>query len=188
MINLLDNAVNYTQRGEITFTAVYKDKKIICEIEDTGPGITQEKQQQIFSPFQTSRNTPRTGEGKNISGLGLTVSKKLTEDMGGDLKLSSSLVKGTLVILTVPLDAEQNKQLSGSPPSRLKKDLITVPPHDELIELHDLAKSGDILAVMHYCDDLEKIEQNYSMFTGELRRLALGFQERKLREFIEKHM
>ncbi|NOT85056.1 MAG: response regulator [Methylococcaceae bacterium] len=91
LINLLSNAIKFTSQGEITFRISYSCGVTTFQIIDTGPGIAPEQLQAIFQPFtQLAQEQVLSG-----SGLGLTISKSLTEIMGGELTVSSTLGQGT---------------------------------------------------------------------------------------------
>ncbi len=100
MLNLLSNAMKFTVHGSVTFTAGYKSGlppkpctsgRLYFKIEDTGIGIAEEEIDKIFEPFQQVGTQSKTIEG---TGLGLPISKKLVEMMGGELKVTSELGKG----------------------------------------------------------------------------------------------
>jgi signal transduction histidine kinase/DNA-binding response OmpR family regulator len=93
LINILSNAIKFTQSGEIVIRVGYSSGVATFHIIDTGQGIAPEQLQEIFQPF-TRLNTT-TGNAISGSGLGLTISKILAEIMGGDLAVSSELGKGT---------------------------------------------------------------------------------------------
>src|SRR6476661_2684520 len=98
LINLLGNAVKFTDRGGVTFkvqliksVALEPNSKelnalntIRFQIEDTGVGIGEEKMQKIFQPFEQVGNTDKMSEG---TGLGLAISLKIIEMMGGSLQV-----------------------------------------------------------------------------------------------------
>jgi signal transduction histidine kinase/ActR/RegA family two-component response regulator len=94
LMNLLTNAIKFTQSGEIIIRIGYSNGVATFEIIDTGPGIAPEQLETIFQPF-TRLNT-LTGNAISGSGLGLTISKILAELMGGDLSVSSELGKGSI--------------------------------------------------------------------------------------------
>jgi len=106
LMNLLDNANKFTQEGEITFTAQRltdeMQEMIRFQISDTGPGIPPEKMAIIFEPFeQADASKTRQHEG---SGLGLALSHRLCQMMGGDIQVESEVGKGTAVTVTLPVD------------------------------------------------------------------------------------
>ncbi len=99
--NLIDNAIKYTRVGEINIFADEIDNKNVIKISDTGIGISEEKIDLIFEPFrQASEGLTRKFEG---SGLGLSITKKYVEILGGKIKINSKVDSGTTVSLEFPL-------------------------------------------------------------------------------------
>lgn len=99
--NLIDNAIKYTRVGEINIFADEIDNKNVIKISDTGIGISEEKIDLIFEPFrQASEGLTRKFEG---SGLGLSITKKYVEILGGKIKINSKVDSGTTVFLEFPL-------------------------------------------------------------------------------------
>ncbi len=98
LLNLIGNAVKFTQRGSITVTAKFlgiRDGHLVCQFSvcDTGIGIPQEKQAAVFREFeQADASTTRRFGG---TGLGLAISTKLVQLMGGRIWLESELGRGT---------------------------------------------------------------------------------------------
>ncbi len=93
LINLLGNSVKFTEKGFITFKVGYQQEKFRFQVEDTGIGIAQEQLEEIFLPFQQAGEKSRETEG---TGLGLTISRQLVELMGSELKVKSTLGKGSI--------------------------------------------------------------------------------------------
>ncbi len=93
LINILGNAVKFTKSGGITFRVQYAREIALVEIEDTGPGILKTESEKIFEPF--ARGSAANNINIGGTGLGLTISKLLTELMGGDLSFTSIIGKGT---------------------------------------------------------------------------------------------
>jgi signal transduction histidine kinase/CheY-like chemotaxis protein/purine-cytosine permease-like protein len=91
LINILGNAVKYTREGSINLRFNYAREFLSIEVEDTGPGIKPAELEHIFEPF--IRGSAAYGVGG--TGLGLTISKLLTELMGGVLDVQSRVGKGT---------------------------------------------------------------------------------------------
>ncbi len=91
LINILGNAVKFTRQGGVVFRVNYAREMLSVSVEDTGPGISKEEIDQVFEPFL--RGSAATGVGG--TGLGLTISKMLTELMGGELAVDSQVGKGT---------------------------------------------------------------------------------------------
>ncbi len=93
LINILGNAVKFTKVGQIKFKLQYAREIAYIEIADTGPGITQAEYDKIFEPFARGSAANQINIGG--TGLGLTISKLLTELMGGSLSFNSEVGKGT---------------------------------------------------------------------------------------------
>ncbi|NGZ85007.1 hybrid sensor histidine kinase/response regulator [Duganella aceris] len=87
LINILGNAVKFTSHGGIVLRLQYAREMASFEIEDTGPGILQEEIDHIFEPF--SRGSASAHADASGTGLGLPISKMLTQLMGGELKIRS---------------------------------------------------------------------------------------------------
>lgn len=93
LINLLNNAIKFTTAGEIIFRINYRSEVATFQVIDTGEGIEQQNIEEIFQPF--IRLNKSTGNAIEGSGLGLTISKILTELMGGELTVKSIQGKGS---------------------------------------------------------------------------------------------
>ena len=91
LINVLGNAVKFTQQGRVTFRAAHVRDMAVFEIEDTGPGIAPADIERIFEPFSRGAHAAGApaGSGAGGTGLGLTIAKMLTDLMGGEMTVSS---------------------------------------------------------------------------------------------------
>ncbi|MBI1396364.1 MAG: response regulator [Betaproteobacteria bacterium] len=88
LINLLSNAIKFTESGSVTLRVGYRRQLVEFEVRDTGIGIAPDDQDRVFQPFERGRSGP--GNAVPGTGLGLTISKLLTEIMGGSLSLESA--------------------------------------------------------------------------------------------------
>ncbi|HEY9067442.1 MAG TPA: ATP-binding protein [Burkholderiaceae bacterium] len=93
LINLLGNAVRFTDRGHVTLLLDHTREVARFQVIDTGIGIAAEDLERIFLPFERGSAGRRTGEPG--TGLGLTITHLLTELMGGELTVSSSPGEGS---------------------------------------------------------------------------------------------
>ncbi|MBB1274133.1 ATP-binding protein [Psychromonas sp. SR45-3] len=93
LINLISNAIKYTEKGSVTFKVTYRSEVANFSIIDTGAGIAKSNQELIFKPFEQIRNTHTQSIGG--TGLGLTISRSLAELMGGEISLSSIVGQGS---------------------------------------------------------------------------------------------
>ena len=99
MINLLGNAVKFTDAGSITLRVAWQDGIGIFDVEDTGHGISEEELSNLFEAFVQTESGRKSKEG---TGLGLAISRNFVQMMGGDMRVRSTLGKGT----TFTFDAE----------------------------------------------------------------------------------
>ena len=93
LINILGNAVKFTTQGEVSLRLHYQREMAIFDINDSGPGIAPQELVQIFEPF--SRGTAAHVGATGGTGLGLTIARMLTDLMGGELNVESTLGKGS---------------------------------------------------------------------------------------------
>ena len=100
-INLLDNAVKYTEKGSITAKTSYKEKTIIIEIEDTGLGIQPEHIDRIFERFYVADKSRSRKLGG--TGLGLAIVKHIVLLHKGDIKVESIFGSGTKFTITLQI-------------------------------------------------------------------------------------
>ncbi len=103
LINLLGNAIKFTDAGRVTlkaFPSRFESAHVEFEIVDTGIGIADDALERIFEPFAQSGNEGAKGKG---TGLGLAISRKLARAMGGDIVATSAIGEGSTFRLTLPL-------------------------------------------------------------------------------------
>jgi len=89
LINVLGNAVKFTSVGQVVFRMSYAREMAVFEIEDTGPGIGPHEIAQVFEPF--ARGSAVSSAAGGGTGLGLTISKMLTDLMGGEMTVHSKV-------------------------------------------------------------------------------------------------
>lgn len=104
IINLLTNAIKYTQKGSITIKLTGTTQEVRFEIADTGPGIAKENFVRIFDKFE--RITAERQEG---AGLGLPIAKDIVELHRGKIWIESELGKGSRFIFTLPRDLRKQR-------------------------------------------------------------------------------
>ena len=102
LVNLLDNAVKYTDRGEITVSMDVHDKRVRIQVRDTGIGIPKDDIPRIFERFYVvDKSRSRKSGG---TGLGLSIVKHIVLLHHGTIDIESALGKGTSVTVTLPTD------------------------------------------------------------------------------------
>jgi signal transduction histidine kinase/ligand-binding sensor domain-containing protein len=109
LINLMQNAIKFTKKGFIELGLFSENNNLVFYIKDTGTGISEENQILIFDRF---RKLNKDGSVRGI-GLGLSISKKLVDILGGNITLESELGKGSTFYLTIEKEnIVTNKKIS----------------------------------------------------------------------------
>lgn len=104
LLNLVGNAIKFTEEGEVSVVArlgeAAGESAMIIEVKDSGIGMTDSQAEAIFSPFiQADASITRRFGG---TGLGLTISKRFAEALGGDVTVSSQENEGSVFTITLP--------------------------------------------------------------------------------------
>jgi signal transduction histidine kinase/CheY-like chemotaxis protein/streptogramin lyase len=118
LVNLLGNAIKFTSRGGVTVQVAHSENQLKFAVSDTGIGIHPDKQAAIFEAFQQVDNS--TSRRYGGTGLGLTISKRLVESMGGQIMLESEPGKGSTFWFTIAAPA-------ASPPPVVAKPTAEIP-------------------------------------------------------------
>jgi GAF domain-containing protein len=108
LLNLVGNAIKFTDQGEITIKASAADGAYNLAIRDTGPGISDADQAKLFQEFQQADNSLTKAKGG--TGLGLAISKRIIEMHGGRIWVESRPGQGSTFSLTLPIKVEQARQ------------------------------------------------------------------------------
>ncbi len=119
LINLVGNAVKFTEQGGITIRAAADEgvagkRTLTVEVADTGPGIGSQEMENLFQSFQQTSTGVRAGGG---TGLGLAISRQIARLMGGDIQVESRPGQGSRFVLTLPVAAEGEQACALVPPS-----------------------------------------------------------------------
>ncbi|MCM5681459.1 response regulator [Schlegelella sp. S2-27] len=142
LLNLGNNAVKFTERGEVVLRVTVLDRtdmsaRLQFEVRDTGIGMSDELQQRLFQPFtQADASTSRRYGG---TGLGLTISRHLVQLMGGSFRVESAPGRGSRFFFELPLG------LAPAPPPR--RDVAPVQGLRVLIA-DDNATAREVLAAI----------------------------------------
>ncbi|WP_286265738.1 CHASE domain-containing protein [Thalassotalea atypica] len=157
LINLCGNAIKFTHQGGVSLSASLVesselDAHIQVQVKDTGIGILESKIDGLFEPFtQADSSTSRDFGG---TGLGLTISKKLSHLMNGDITVSSTIDKGSIFTLTCRLpfgEADKVANNSGSADNRDISHLRVLVAEDNKINqklINNILKKLNIDAVI----------------------------------------
>ena len=131
--NLLGNAFKFTEKGTITLAvSSVENQYIIFEVKDTGIGIAADQQVLIFEPFhqQEKQNHSKYGG----TGLGLSISKRLTELLGGQIKLTSEKEVGSVFTVTLPYRFVKGAELrSQAVPLKSGEDFVQSKEYEDYL-------------------------------------------------------
>jgi two-component system sensor histidine kinase BaeS len=110
--NLISNAIKFTPtNGTITISAGQKDKELWIKVSDTGPGISHEEKEKVFTPFYRGSQGRRFPQGM---GLGLGIASNLVEAHGGQLEIESTPGLGSNFTIRLPLFFANNEPLTDT--------------------------------------------------------------------------
>jgi PAS domain S-box-containing protein len=145
LINLLGNAVKFTDKGKVAFKIHRHMDKIRFQVEDTGCGIAYNELELIFQPFQQVGSQKQMPQG---TGLGLSISNKLVKMMESALKVNSILSKGSVFWFDLKLPEAKGWQ----PPNEIQQGTITGfhgKPHKILIVDDKEANRAILVNLLH---------------------------------------
>jgi GAF domain-containing protein len=105
LLNLVGNAIKFTDQGEIGIRASSSNGTFRVAVRDTGPGISEADQQKLFQEFQQADNSITKKKGG--TGLGLAISKRIIEMHGGQVSLDSTIGQGSTFSFTLPIIVQE---------------------------------------------------------------------------------
>eukprot|EP01022_Parablepharisma_sp_SALTPOND_P015141 TRINITY_DN2114_c0_g1_i1.p1 TRINITY_DN2114_c0_g1~~TRINITY_DN2114_c0_g1_i1.p1 ORF type:complete len:720 (+),score=53.20 TRINITY_DN2114_c0_g1_i1:154-2313(+) len=122
VLNLLGNAIKFTEKGSVTLKAEYDytSEKLVTTVEDTGIGVKPEDQGKLFTFF--GKIEEQKAHNPQGVGLGLYICKKLVQAMGGEISLESEYLKGTTIRFTIQNTLEEPPNVISLSISREKVD------------------------------------------------------------------
>lgn len=133
--NLISNAIKFTHQGQICIevsleSLQQQQAQLIFRVSDTGIGLSEQQQADIFSAFtQANTSTSREFGG---TGLGLVIAKRLTEQMGGDIGIQSQVSQGSSFWFTMKAQLPETLQLTKKLPANTKLAIIEAQPQHQL--------------------------------------------------------
>jgi signal transduction histidine kinase/DNA-binding response OmpR family regulator len=143
LINLLGNAVKFTEKGSVTFRIRQRSEHLHFEIEDTGVGIPAEKLEEIFLPFHQVGDSRKFIEG---TGLGLAISQRLVLMMGGTLAVKSTIGVGSVFSFEVSLP--EVKGFAGERKAKEKEVVGYRGPRRSVMVVDDRPENRSIIGEM----------------------------------------
>ena len=158
LFNLIGNAVKFTARGSVTVTASYADTNLEVAVSDTGCGIPPDMLTHILEPFVQVRDPSHSNDRAGGIGLGLSICKRLSEVMGGELVVESEVGKGSAFRVRIPGVAacgELSKPAApkAAAPQKLPEHVLVVDdsPVNRKV-LTALLKKAGIVSITHAAD------------------------------------
>jgi signal transduction histidine kinase/CheY-like chemotaxis protein len=148
LLNLLSNAIKFTQQGKISLeiapiSETGDEVELSFSVQDTGIGMSEEAQKKIFQSFmQADNSTTRKFGG---TGLGLAICRKLVELMGGTIKVTSDLGKGSNFSFTLPF-AKQNSDAVPQPAHKTQTIAFPILPEGFRLLLTEDNKVNQMVA------------------------------------------
>jgi PAS domain S-box-containing protein len=171
LLNLLDNAVKFTDRGQVWLRvqvlggadpgSASRDTRLRFEVRDTGIGMSEEQLNEIFRPFVQVGDVQRRLSG---TGLGLAISRQLVRLMGGEIHVESMLGQGSLFYFDLSLLAEtkvaaisMQRNVSGHAGPRKRILIVDDTPANRMLLVHLLGALG--FEISEAADGHEALEQ-----------------------------
>jgi CheY-like chemotaxis protein len=113
LINLVGNAIKFTQRGGVTISTAWHDGQLTLAVRDSGPGIPPDALERIFEPFQQGADSTERQHGG--TGLGLSISRNMCRLMQGDLSVQSALGQGSTFTVSIPAPERRTEAARKEP-------------------------------------------------------------------------
>ncbi len=137
LINLLGNAVKFTEQGEVRLKVTYRaapHPRLYFAVHDTGPGISAEELEIIFDPFVQTQSGLRSQEG---TGLGLPISREFVRMMGGDIGVDSTPGVGSTFYFDIPITLANAEDVEEVKPRRRVVGLAEGQPTYRMLVVED---------------------------------------------------
>jgi len=145
LINLLGNAVKFTQRGRVCLRLNAREGALWkFEVSDTGVGIPPEAQAAIFEPFQQGPGI----RGHGGTGLGLTIARRQVELMGGALEVRSEPGAGSVFFFAIPLPPAASSRLAGGSDPLREVERLAEGYEVRALVVDDIRENREVLSTM----------------------------------------
>ncbi len=143
LVNLLSNAIKFTDRGTVRFDVAYRNQVATFTVSDTGRGIAPQDITRIYEPFQR-------GEAENVRpmpglGLGLTITRLLTNTLGGEISADSEKDRGSTFRVRLMLAAVDRQ---GSAPAPERRIVSYIGPRRTILVVDDNEDHRDLMREM----------------------------------------
>ena len=191
LLNLLSNAVNFTDHGQVRLRVTFSPPcRLRFEVEDTGIGISKEQLGMLFQSFEEIDDVQFRAIG---TGLGLAISRQLVKMMGGDIKVESRTGEGSRLWFELDLpvvDSGWTDDLVQAAPSGEDSEIapLVAPPQQEMEDLYRLAQLGNMKEILQQADYLDELDESYRPFASQLRQLAKGYQSKAISSLVTRYL
>ena len=170
--NIVENAIKYTEpKGRISVSLCVQGDVGLLKVSDSGKGIPKAIQDKVLQPYFQASQVKRGSEG---IGMGLAIVSKILQSLGGSITLSNNAVRGLLVEIAVPLQANSKVMVSAptlSPPKVLLDNHRVSDAIDEQ-KKHSILVIEDHVSLLRYLTD--KLSVEYNVYTASSGREALA--------------
>lgn len=166
LVNLVGNAVKFTDEGSITVSAIYAGTDLEVSVSDTGCGIPQDMLEHILDPFVQVQDPSHSADRAGGTGLGLSICRGLVEAMGGKLTVKSRRGRGSTFTAYIP-DVEFLEEKTA-PSIALKQNAgpVKLPQHVLIVDdspvnravLRSFLKKAEIALIDQACDGQEALQ------------------------------
>ncbi|MEO6353912.1 MAG: ATP-binding protein [Burkholderiaceae bacterium] len=204
LLNLLGNAVKFTDRGQVTLRVQSvlngaQQRRLMFAVQDTGIGMNRDQLETIFQPFEQVGEVQRRSGG---TGLGLAISRQLVRLMGGDIEVASQPGQGSCFQFSLPLveaeteapSAQQDvidhlaPQCTMQTVEGTRNAVLLIPPQEEIAILHQLALVGNMRNIRQRADYLVALDARYGDFAETLRQLSKNYQSQAILDLVKKYV
>lgn len=206
LLNLLNNAIKFTDRGSVIFRVKYIKSDELAkqpfafirfQVEDTGIGISDSERAKIFNYFEQGGNKKYQIEG---TGLGLAISQKIVELMGSKIKIDSQMGLGSTFSFEVSFDitddlkqtwkydkTENIKLSSAINNSTLIKDdeKVILPATEDLQKLLELTQHGSLSKILKTAEEIARQDSKYIPFTQKIVQLVKLCELEQVEELLK---
>ena len=143
LINLIGNAIKFTAEGGVTLRSkTIGNSHLLFEIEDTGPGIASEEIDKLFEAFGQTETGRKSQQG---TGLGLPISQKFVQLMGGNIRVSSILGQGTMFAFDIKISLADVSEIQTNKATRKVIGLAPDQPEYRILAVDDRLESRILL-------------------------------------------
>ena len=154
--NLAGNAIKFTEKGGVALEVDWQNGKLEFRISDTGIGMSADESARVFKEFSQANDATQQRYGG--TGLGLTISKKIIEDLGGHIELHSEKGKGTTFVASLP--AAQTTEAHANPNILSGRHYTLVLP-DGFTRDHLAATLSDLGATVGFVGNAAKLRAEF---------------------------